>query len=91
MASRRNTPLEWGEKLIGQSGAMQEVRKGIAAISKTDLPILITGEVGTEKELVAKVIHENSTRRKNPFVAINLAAIPSSLLAAELVGVVRRR
>lgn len=68
---------------------MQEVRKSIAAVSKTDLPILITGEVGTEKELVAKAIHENSTRRKDPFVVINLAAIPSSLLAAELVGFVR--
>lgn len=68
---------------------MQEVRKSIAAISKTDLPVLITGEVGTGKELVAHIIHENSTRREKAFVVVNLAAIPSSLLAAELVGAVR--
>ena len=89
MAKRREYHLRSGEVLIGKSKAMQEVRKTIAAVAGTDLPVLITGEVGTGKELVARLIHRNSKRREKPFVVVNLVAIPSTLAVAELLGFVR--
>ncbi|SMC26412.1 two-component system, NtrC family, response regulator AtoC [Desulfacinum hydrothermale DSM 13146] len=72
--------------LIGNSPAMEEVRRTIAKISATDLTVLIGGETGTGKGLVALAIHNNSPRRSGPFLEVNCANIPSSLLESELFG-----
>lgn len=73
-------------KLLGESPAMQEVFRTIGRLSRSDISVLITGETGSGKEVVARVLHENSPRAKGPFVAINTAAIPSELLESELFG-----
>ena len=75
--------------LIGKSKPMQEVFDLIRRIAGTTSNILITGESGTGKDLVAKAIHYNSPRRDQPFVPINCAAIPENLLESELFGHVR--
>ncbi|HEX7871352.1 MAG TPA: nitrogen regulation protein NR(I) [Sphingobium sp.] len=72
--------------LIGRSAAMQEVYRTIARVISNDLSILVLGESGTGKELVAEAIHNLGTRREQPFVAINMAAIPRELIEAELFG-----
>ena len=72
--------------LIGRSPAMQEVYRVIARVVGTDLTVLITGESGTGKELVARAIHDLGRRRAQPFLAINMAAIPRELIEAELFG-----
>jgi len=73
-------------ELIGQSEAMKKVETMIKKVAKTDSAVLITGETGTGKELVARAIHQNSERRLQPFVAINCGGIPSELLESELFG-----
>lgn len=75
--------------IIGKSTAMQKILEMIARIAQTDTSILIDGESGTGKELVARAIHEHSTRAKNPFVVVNCGAIPENLLESELFGHVR--
>jgi two-component system nitrogen regulation response regulator GlnG len=65
---------------------MQEVFKAIGKISKTDITVLIRGESGTGKELIAQSVHTNSSRSNEPFIAINVAAIPHELLESELFG-----
>ncbi len=72
--------------LIGEHPAFKEVIKNIFKIAPFDATVLITGESGTGKELVAKGIHNVSPRREKPFVAINCAAIPESLIESELFG-----
>ena len=72
--------------LIGRSAAMQDVYRVIARVVATDLTVLISGESGTGKELVARAIHDLGRRRAQPFVAINMAAIPRELIEAELFG-----
>ncbi|MES2045357.1 MAG: sigma 54-interacting transcriptional regulator, partial [Pseudomonadota bacterium] len=72
--------------LIGRSPAMQDVYRIIARVVSNDLTVLISGESGTGKELVARAIHDLGPRRKAPFVAINMAAIPRELIEAELFG-----
>ena len=77
---------DFSKVIIGQSVAIQKVYELIEKATKTNITVSITGETGTGKEMVAKAIHYNSTRQKFPFVAINVAAIPSELLESELFG-----
>lgn len=72
--------------LVGQSSSFQAVIKTVMKVATTDATVLLFGESGTGKELIAKTIHFQSKRAKGPFVAINCAAIPESLLEAELFG-----
>lgn len=72
--------------LIGRSAAMQALFKQIVLLTSNDLSILIIGESGVGKELVAHAIHDNSARSREPFVAVNCAAIPETLIEAELFG-----
>ena len=72
--------------LVGQSPLMEEVFEKIATVAERDTTILITGESGTGKELVARRIHDLSIRKDKPFVAINCAAIPETLIESELFG-----
>lgn len=77
---------EPGSLLLGESPAMQEVFRTIGRLSRSDINVLITGETGSGKEVVARVLHQHSPRANGPFVAINTAAIPSELLESELFG-----
>ena len=72
--------------LIGRSPAMQEVYRIIARVVSNELTVLISGESGTGKELVARAIHDLGGRRRAPFIALNMAAIPRELIEAELFG-----
>ncbi len=78
--------LQGGEVLVGASPTMQALRSNIRRVAATDCNVLITGETGTGKELVAQLIHENSARKAHPLISINCAAIPDSLLESELFG-----
>ena len=73
-------------KLIGKSGEMKEMFEKIIMVSGSDATVLITGESGTGKELIADAIHQNSKRSAGPFVKVNVAALPKSLIEAELFG-----
>src|SRR5271168_5328520 len=75
-----------GEAIVGCCPAMCEVYKAIGRVAAQNVPVLITGESGTGKELVARAIYQHGPRAKAPFLAINCAAIPESLLESELFG-----
>ena len=75
-----------GERLIGNSPAMVEIYKVVGQVAKSDVTVLILGESGTGKDLVARTLHRYSLRSEGPFVAVNCAAIPETLLESELFG-----
>jgi DNA-binding NtrC family response regulator len=73
-------------QMIGECEAMQELYRGIERCARTQAPVFISGESGTGKELAAQAVHNRSARARQPYVAINCAAIPATLLQAELFG-----
>ncbi|HHE64988.1 MAG TPA: sigma-54-dependent Fis family transcriptional regulator, partial [Bacteroidetes bacterium] len=83
---RRKVNKQKFTDIIGSSEAISQVKEMIQTVGPTDARILITGENGTGKELVARHIHESSNRAKAPFVEVNCAAIPSELIESELFG-----
>ncbi len=72
--------------MVGQSAAVRRVRRQVLQVADLDVPVLIRGETGTGKELVARALHQHGSRRQGPFVSVNLGAIPKELAAAELFG-----
>jgi two-component system nitrogen regulation response regulator GlnG len=72
--------------LVGRSPAMQEIYRAVARMTQNDLSVLITGDSGTGKELVARALHEYGRRKRGQFVALNMAAIPRELIESELFG-----
>src|SRR2546423_1731249 len=83
-----NTRYEFSN-IIGRSEAMLEVFRTVETIATTPSTVLITGESGTGKDLVARAIHYNSLRRDRPFVALNCGGVPETLLESEVVGHIR--
>ncbi|MDR3058345.1 MAG: sigma-54 dependent transcriptional regulator [Prevotella sp.] len=81
----KNTDFHY-DKIIGKSPLLQNVFNTISRIAKTNASVLITGESGTGKELIAEAIHENSNRKKAPFVKVNLGGISQSLFESEMFG-----
>jgi formate hydrogenlyase transcriptional activator len=74
------------DDFVGVSRALRQVLRHVAVVAPTDATVLVLGETGTGKELIARAVHERSARRARPFVKLNCAAIPSSLLESELFG-----
>ncbi len=74
------------EQIIGQSGALMEVLAQVGRVAPTDASVLITGETGTGKELIARAIHSTSKRKDKPLIKVNCAALPSGLVESELFG-----
>ncbi|RJX75649.1 sigma-54-dependent Fis family transcriptional regulator [Vibrio sinensis] len=85
-SDRRCVMSQLSTTLIGNSSAMQKLREQIINAASSKLSVMIQGETGTGKELVAQAVHDVSSRSKGPFVAINCAAIPENLLESELFG-----
>ena len=83
-ADESETPARYG--IIGDSKPIQEIYAVIERVADTPTTVLITGESGTGKELVARALHENSSRRDKPFIRVNCAAIPRDLMESELFG-----
>jgi two-component system, NtrC family, nitrogen regulation response regulator GlnG len=82
----RDERLAQMPEMLGQAPAMQDVFRAIGRLSQSNVTVLITGESGSGKELVARALHKHSPRASGPFVAINTAAIPKDLLESELFG-----
>ncbi len=80
--------MRYGE-IIGTCTSMRDIYKKVDKLAKTDISVLITGDTGTGKELIAKEIHKRSDRSKGPFITLNCGAIPENLLESELFGHVR--
>jgi len=78
--------IDEAPEMLGQAPAMQDVFRAIGRLSQSNVTVLITGESGSGKELVARALHKHSPRANGPFVAINTAAIPKDLLESELFG-----
>src|SRR5258707_14447211 len=74
------------EEIVGSSPALQPVLSSIVKVAPTDSTVLITGETGTGKDLIARAIHKRSQRSGQAFISVNCASIPSGLIASELFG-----
>src|SRR5256712_3546991 len=74
------------EEIVGSSPALKTVLSSIVSVAPTDSTVLITGETGTGKELIARAVHKHSERAGQPFISVNCASIPASLIASELFG-----
>jgi len=83
---RLTTEIRQDQSLVGEGARMKEIFQFLARVAPADSTVLIEGESGTGKELVAKALHRNSPRASKPFVAINCAAIPETLLESDLFG-----
>lgn len=83
---REQVDRDPAERIIGNSAAMQQVYKLIGKVARSDASVLITGETGTGKELVARSLHFHSGRRNGPWVAVSCASLPETLLESELFG-----
>jgi len=81
--------IEESDIIIAESASMKDILKKVAVISSTRTPVMITGESGTGKDVIAKLLHRYSPRKDQPFVSINCAAIPEQLLESELFGHVK--
>jgi len=86
VAAEKKEPLNTDTIIIGRSPAMQNLFRTLGRVAASDLTVMITGESGSGKELVAQELHQRSQRKNEPFVPINTAAIPAELLEAELFG-----
>src|SRR3954462_12406050 len=84
--SQRKAGTTGPRQIIGRSPPMLRLSDRVETIAQSDAPVLITGESGTGKELIARTLHERSTRATKPFIAVNCAAFPETLLEAELFG-----
>ena len=85
-AKPKATGVEKPANIIGNAPAMQEVFRAIGRLAQSNITVLINGESGTGKELVAQALHRHSPRRHQPFIALNMAAIPKELMESELFG-----
>src|SRR6202008_960572 len=74
------------EEIVGKSKPLKAVLSRIAKVGPTDSTVLITGETGTGKELIARAVHKRSQRSARPFVSVNCAAVPRDLISSELFG-----
>jgi Nif-specific regulatory protein len=83
---RLNAEMHLNHNMVGESPRMHEIYQRMARVASTDSTVLIRGESGTGKELVARAIHQNSSREGQPFIAINCAALTETLLESELFG-----
>src|SRR6266436_9225564 len=86
MSYKSATAIEFDEQIIGDSLCFQQVLNQVRIVAKTDSITLIQGETGTGKEVIARTIHNQSLRSRGPFVKLNCAAIPATLLESELFG-----
>src|SRR5690606_37378232 len=75
--------------MVGQGEGLRRVREDVSRVADLDVPVLIRGETGSGKELVARAIHEHGPRRAGPFISVNLGALSKELVAAELFGALR--
>jgi two-component system response regulator PilR (NtrC family) len=85
-SSTEETARHAGLRLLGTSTAMQQLRQMIAKVARSQAPVHISGDSGTGKELVARLIHDSGPRREGPFVPVNCGAIPTELMESELFG-----
>jgi two-component system, NtrC family, response regulator HydG len=85
VGSQTRTQDDFGD-MLGDSAPMRELRTRIEKFAPADVPVLITGETGTGKEVAARAVHQRSSRREQPFVAINCGALPANLVQSELFG-----
>ncbi|MBJ6759712.1 sigma-54-dependent Fis family transcriptional regulator [Myxococcaceae bacterium JPH2] len=89
LTSTGRAPVAGDLGMVGQGEAIQQVREDIRRVADLHVPVLIRGETGTGKELVARAIHEQGPRRAGPFISVNLGALSKELVAAELFGAQR--
>ncbi len=84
--NRFEEQLQAGQELVGASGGLREVMGQVRQVAATDASVLVSGETGTGKELIAQAIHRLGTRRERPFIKLNCATLPPSLVESELFG-----